>query len=117
MWDDNSWRMLSVSIVVLKFIVPFYVTMSRNAKRNNGMIAFGAAWLLVMHLVEMYYWIMPHYREGEVAFSVTGVATDVGCVMACVGLYLAVVFRRMLNHQAIPVRDPRLERALNFVNA
>jgi len=42
-WDDSSWRMLSVAIVVLKFIVPFYVTMSRNAKRNNGMIAFGAA--------------------------------------------------------------------------
>jgi hypothetical protein len=30
---------------------------------------------------------------------------------------LAVVFRRMLNHPVIPVRDPRLSRALNFVNA
>ena len=28
----------------------------------------------------------------------SGLATDVGCVFACVGLYLAVVFRRMLNH-------------------
>jgi hypothetical protein len=27
------------------------------------------------------------------------------------------VFRRMLNHPVIPVRDPRLHRALGFVNA
>ncbi len=116
-WDFAWWQKISVAIVVAKFIIPFFLVMSRNAKRNLGMLGLGAAWICVMHLVEMYYWVMPHYREGEVAFSVTGVATDVGCVMACVGLYLAVVFRRMLNHQAIPVRDPRLERALNFVNA
>jgi hypothetical protein len=33
----------------------------------------------------------------------------------CVGVYLAVVFKRMLNHPVIPVRDPRLQRALDFV--
>jgi hypothetical protein len=38
-------------------------------------------------------------------------------VLACVGLYLVVVFRRMLNHPVIPVRDPRLQRAIDFVNA
>jgi hypothetical protein len=65
----------------------------------------------------MYYWVMPYYRAGDVAFSMTGVATDLGCIFACVGIYLAVVFRRMLNHPVIPVRDPRLQRALDFVNA
>jgi hypothetical protein len=28
-----------------------------------------------------------------------------------------VVFRQMLNHPVIPVRDPRLRRAIDFVNA
>ena len=46
-----------------------------------------------------------------------GFITDLGCMFACVGLYLAVVFRRMLNHPVIPVRDPRLQRAIDFVNA
>jgi hypothetical protein len=65
----------------------------------------------------MYYWIMPHFQEGGIAFSLTGFVTDAGCVLACVGLYLALVFQRMLHHPVIPVRDPRLQRAIHFVNA
>jgi hypothetical protein len=116
-WDHPWWRNVSVAIVVSKFIIPFFLVMSRNAKRNLGLLGLGAGWIVVMHLVEMYYWVMPYYREGEFPFSVVGFATDIGCVFACVGLYLAVVFRRMLNHPVIPLRDPRLHRALGFVNA
>ena len=117
-WDQQWWRTLSVTIVAVKFIIPFFLVMSRNAKRNLGLLGLGAAWIVTLHCVEMYYWIMPYYREGsDVAFSLVGVLTDVGCMFACVGLYLAVVFRRMLNHPVIPVRDPRLQRALDFVNA
>lgn len=116
-WDEPWWRAISISIVVVKFIVPFFLIMSRNAKRNLGLLGLGAGWIATMHVVEMYYWVMPYFRAGDVPFSMVGVATDLGCIFACVGLYLAVVFRRMLNHPVIPVRDPRLERALNFVNA
>jgi len=116
-WDVSSWQWISISLVTIKFIMPFFLVMSRNAKRSLGLLGLGAGWLVVMHLVEMYYWVMPYYQEGEVAFSLTGFVTDLGCVFACVGLYLAVVFRRMLNHPVIPVRDPRLGRAIGFVNA
>jgi hypothetical protein len=116
-WDTDSWRAVSVSLVVVKFIIPFFAIMSRNAKRNLGLLGLGAGWIVAMHLVEMYYWVMPHFQEGGIAFSPIGFITDIGCVLACVGLYLTVVFRRMLSHPVIPVRDPRLQRAIDFVNA
>jgi hypothetical protein len=116
-WDTDSWRMISVSLVVVKFIIPFFLIMSRNAKRNLGLLGLGAGCIALLHLVEMYYWVMPHFQEGGVALSLSGVITDLGCVLCCVGLYLAVVFRQMLNHPVIPVRDPRLRRAIDFVNA
>jgi hypothetical protein len=116
-WDTDSWRAVSVSLVVVKFIIPFFAILSRNAKRNLGVLGLGAASVVAMHLVEMYYWVMPHFQEGGIAFSPSGFITDIGCVLCCVGLYLAVVFRRMLNHPIIPIRDPRLQRAIDFVNA
>jgi hypothetical protein len=116
-WDSDSWRVVSISLVVVKFIVPFFLILSRNAKRNQVLLGAGACLIVALHLVEMYYWVMPHFQEGGIAFSFTGIVTDLGCVLACVGLYLAVVFRRMLNHPVIPVRDPRLQRAIHFVNA
>ena len=116
-WDTDSWRVVSISLVVVKFIIPFFLIMSRNAKRHLGLLGLGAGCIALLHLVEMYYWVMPHFQEGGIAFSPTGFITDIGCVLCCVGLYLAVVFRRMLNHPIIPVRDPRLQRAIDFVNA
>jgi hypothetical protein len=115
-WDFPAWQMISIAVVVVKFIMPFFLTMSRNVKRNLGVIGFAAGWIAALHLVEMYYWIMPYYApDTDVPFSAMGMATDVGCILFCVGVYLAVVFKRMLNHPVIPVRDPRLSRALDFV--
>lgn len=116
-WDTDSWRAVSIALVAVKFILPLFLILSRNAKRNLGLLGLGAGLIVALHLVEMYYWVMPHFQEGGIAFSFTGFITDVGCVLACVGLYLAVVFRRMLSHPVIPVRDPRLQRAIHFVNA
>lgn len=117
-WDTPWWRTLSIAIVVVKFIVPFYLVMSRNAKRNFGLIGLSAAWICVTHVIEVYYWVMPYYADlADISLSFAGLATDVGCVLAPLGIYLAVVFWRMLRHPVIPVRDPRIGRALRFVNA
>jgi len=112
-WDDQSWRALSMAVVGLKFILPFYVIISRNAKRNYGMIFFGALWLLVMHPVEVYYAIMPYYQPWK-PIQWSGMWLEAGCLMATVGVYLTYVLLKMRNHSLIAVGDPRLSRALNF---
>ena len=114
-WDHPDWKLICLTIVTMKFIVPFYFIMSRNVKRNLSMLAFGAFWLLAVHLIELFYWIMPYASDmQDVAWN--GLWIDFGCALACVGIYLAVVFGRMLNHNVIPVGDPRLARALSHVN-
>jgi hypothetical protein len=114
-WDDQSWRMLSVAIVVLKFIVPFYVVLSRNAKRNNGVIGFAALWLLAMHLIEGYYAVMPYYQPWQ-PIQWGGVWIEIGCVMFTVGVFVTYVLKKMTAHNLIAVGDPRLSRALDHVN-
>ena len=116
-WDTQSWRLWSSAIVGLKFIVPFYFIMSRNVKRHAA-LWLGAAWLVGMHFVEMYYWIMPYVSPHEgVPMSASGLMTDIGCLMATVGTYLSFVFYRMTKNSLIAVGDPRLQRAIEFVNA
>lgn len=117
-WDTTSWRLLSSSLVLFKFIVPFYLVMSRNVKRHAAGLWIGAAWIFCMHFVEVYYWIMPYAEDMQgVPLSPSGVMTDIGCLMTTVGVYLGFTFYRMTKHSLIPVGDPRLSRALNFVNA
>jgi hypothetical protein len=114
-WDDSSWRMISIAVVTLKFILPFYLTMSRNAKRNNGVIGFAAFWILAMHPLEQYYVVMPYFRPFQ-PVQWSGIWMEVGCLMATVGVYVTYVLRKMRGHSLIAVGDPRLSRSLNFQN-
>ena len=114
-WDDQSWRLLSCAVVGVKFIFPFFFVMSRNIKRNNTAITIGASWILTLHLVEMYYLVMPYYKPFQ-PIQFGGLWLELGCLMATLGVYLTVVLRNMTKHSLIAVGDPRLSRALNFVN-
>jgi hypothetical protein len=115
-WDAEAWMTISVSLVVLHFIFPFYLIMSRNVKRRPGMLAFGAGWILLMHMVEAYWLIMPYAAPDGEAIG-RGIWIDLACLVGLFGIYLAVVLRQMRNHALIPIKDPRLSRALHFVNA
>lgn len=117
-WDHPSWQMISVGLVVFKFIVPFYLAMSRNVKRNSSGIVLAAAWVCGMHFVEMYYWVMPYAADNQ-DLQMGGIEfiLDLGSVLCTVGIYLGFVWWRMTKSSVIAVNDPRIQRSLDFVNA
>ena len=112
-WDVGPWKSVSWAIIFLHFIIPFFVILSRNAKRRLPILRFGAMILLVMHVVELYWIVLPNYLarhggEGPVLHWM-----DAACLLGVGGAYLAVVFNRMTKHPLIPIGDPRLSRSLH----
>ncbi len=114
-WDYAPWDKVSQALVLFHFVVPFFWVISRNFKRNVGRLQIGAAIILVMHVVDMYWFVMPNYLLGQPGFSFHWV--DAACLLAVAGIYGAFVFNRMTQHALVPVGDPRLERSLQFMNA
>lgn len=116
-WDgEGPWKTMSLLIVFFHFAVPFIGIMSRNVKRRLGLLKAGAILLLTMHVVELYWLVMPNVPLAKGAtFSIHWM--DIMCLVGCVCAYLALVFRNMTQHRIIPVGDPRLQRALKFENA
>jgi hypothetical protein len=112
-WHDNggTWQGVSLGLVVLHFFVPFWFLMSRNIKRRIPLLAAGAGCMVVMHVVEAYWIILPNY--GPLAPNLV----DLGCLLGVFGTYLAAVLRGMVQNSLVPVGDPRLSRALDFENA
>jgi hypothetical protein len=112
-WDGNGgdWMYVSVALVVMHFFVPFWFLMSRNIKRRLSLLGAGAACMVVMHVVEVYWVIFPNV--GPLAPDLL----DLGCLIGIVGAYLATVLRGMTEYPLVPVGDPRLNRALEFENA
>ncbi len=114
-WDYQPWASVSMVLLVGHFVLPFFWTISRNFKRNLGRLKLSAALLLVMHVVDMYWFVMPNYLLGKEGFAFSWI--DLACLCAVGGVYGAFVFHRMTKYSLVPVGDPRLERSLHFQNA
>lgn len=112
-WHDNggTWKGISLAIVTFHFFVPFWFLLSRNIKRRLPLLAAGASCMVVMHVVEVYWIVMPNF--GPLAPNLV----DLGCLVGVVGIYLSAVLRGMGEYPLVPVGDPRLTRALEFENA
>ena len=84
-WDVDPWAKVSMAIIFGHFVIPFFWTISRNFKRNLGRLQIGAAIILVMHVVDMYWLVMPNYLLGKDGFSFHWM--DVACLLAVAGVY------------------------------
>ncbi|MEI8258171.1 MAG: hypothetical protein WCJ30_21040, partial [Deltaproteobacteria bacterium] len=119
-WGVGPWKTVSMAILIVHFVFPFLLMMSRNIKRRPGILAIGVSVLVVMHLVEMYWIVMPNFvpRVGLEPGDVLQLHwLDLTSLLGIGGVYLALVFRQMTQHKLIPVGDPRLARSLAFENA
>ncbi len=112
-WRDNggTWQGVTLALIVMHFFVPFWFLMSRNVKRRLPLLATGAVCMIVMHVVEMYWVVMPNY--GPLAPSYV----DVGTLVGVLCIYLAAVLRGLEEYSLVPIGDPRLVRAREFENA
>jgi hypothetical protein len=112
-WHDNggTWKSTSLLLVVMHFFVPFWFLMSRNIKRRLPLLGIGAACMVVMHIIEVYWIVMPNIGPLAPNF------VDAACLVGLMGIYLSAVLRGMEDFALVPVGDPRLERALQFENA
>ena len=109
---EGSWRMISIGLMAAHFIIPFFMLISRHAKRNLDVLKFGAVWLFIVHIVDIYWFVLPNYSK-----ELTPHWLDITCLLGVGGAYLGVVFYFMGKHQLVPVGDPRLKRALAFEQA
>ena len=52
-----------ITLAIGHFAVPFFLLMSEHAKRRRAVLAAGAVWMLLMHLLDMYWLVMPGFLE------------------------------------------------------
>jgi hypothetical protein len=112
-WHAEGWRGVSIFLIFGHFALPFLFLISRNVKRRLALLGFGCTWMLIMHVVDIYWFVMPNVSPGKLAVH----WIDLAALLAVGGIYFAVVLYGMRRHALIPLGDPRLGRSLRFHNA
>lgn len=61
----GGWNTVTMALVLFHFILPFFLLISRAAKRSYPVLATMAVWLLVMHFVDLWWVTTPSMLPAE----------------------------------------------------
>jgi len=110
--QSNGWHMVGYALIVFHWLIPFAGLMSRFTKRRIPLLAFWAAWILIMHWVDLFWLIMPELSPQGVPLQ----PVDLTLWLGMAGVFIATMARVAGNRSLICHRDPRLVDSLNFEN-
>lgn len=110
----GPWDEVSMSLVFLHWLLPFFATMSRHVRRRAGWVAAWSVYILVVHYIDVYWMIMPEAGAG--LGGALGVLASVLSVIGMLALMLGLMLKVAEQGRVVPVRDPRLGESLAFEN-
>jgi hypothetical protein len=105
------WRPVGILIIIGHFVVPFFLLLSRDLKRSPPALAAVAAWILVIHYVDLYWVVMPALSLDTLGVHWTHFTAFVGVG----GVSVAAAVLLLRGGRPLPVRDPYLEDSLRYV--
>jgi hypothetical protein len=106
---DNSWKFLSIFIVVGHFMVPYALLLSRDLKRNASKLRVIATWILFARIADYYWHVAPELHHD--GFTVT--LLDVALPLALGGIFISLFVGQLGGRSLLPVNDPALDKALH----
>jgi hypothetical protein len=110
--SHGAWEQLTLLLAIGHFAVPFFFLMSRAIKRRPLLLVLGSLWMLSMHLLDLYWLVMPTLHAHDPHLS----ALDFSSLIGIGGLFVAVMGWSMRRGALVPLRDPRLNDSLGFEN-
>jgi len=109
---SGSWRAASILLAVGHFVVPFFFLLPRTIKRHEGALAAASGWLLLMHLLDLHWLVMPNLHAAGISLGLLDGAALIGSV----GAFLAAFGWSLRRSALVPIGDPRLPESLLFEN-
>jgi hypothetical protein len=121
--NTGGWWYASVGLVFLHFLAPFVLLLQRDAKRKINNVMGCAAIVVAVHILEIYWLILP--ERGRALYGASSAAGitfwrdalfDVLAFATFAGVYAFVFLRNLAQHSIYPCGDPRLEESVNVVS-
>jgi hypothetical protein len=120
LYRKEHWPILTTALVVGHFIIPFYILLWRPVRRSWNAMAVVAVFLLVTHVVDIYWIVGPTSSIGvNAAEPVTNAKTvlfEVAGIVGVLSVFAAFLVNRVSRGPLVPINDPRLPEGLHHKN-
>jgi len=100
---SGGWGYIAWTIAIFHFFVPFYLLLLRFVKKNPSRLRTLAIWIVIMHILDVYWIVVPAFRQRglEVYW------TDAAAWIALGGIWLALYIRNLKSRPLLASHDPR----------
>jgi hypothetical protein len=106
---ENSWKFLSIFIVVGHFMVPYALLLSRDLKRNSRKLRIIATWILLARLADYWWHVAPELHKDGMSVTLL----DIALPLAIGGIFISLFVSQLGGRSLLPVNDPALDKALH----
>jgi hypothetical protein len=106
---EGNWAIITYSLLIGRFIIPFILLLNREPKHNQKVLGFVSVLIILMHLIELHWIVMPVFNHGGMVLSWLDFATLIGLG----GIFMGLFFQRFKKHNMVPVNDPQLASSLD----
>lgn len=110
----GGWGWVSVLLLLGHFVGPFLLLISRIPKRRPHLLVKIAVWNLFIHLVDIYWLVMPQLHPDD--HGVPLHLLDLACLLLVGGIFVAVLAKQLGRGSLIAEKDPRLVESLSYEN-
>jgi hypothetical protein len=107
----TSWRIVAVALVLLHFVVPFALLLSRRIKRQADTILKVAALIVFVRLIDLFWLIAPAFRHDGLRIS----WLDLVLPIALGAVWFAAFVWQLRGRAILPVHDPQFEETLGEI--
>jgi len=104
---EGGWQFVSYLLIFGHFVAPFLLLISRVQKRALRWLQVMCFWVILMHVIDIYWFVLPQAGEFGVQLA------DVGALFFVGGVFFAYVFWQLGRLPLLPIGDPRLQRSLH----
>ncbi len=107
----NGWEVVSTLLVISRFILPFYLIIRRDTKRNINWMAGVSAFIIFGQVLDMYWLAYPTLDHGQFVWPSWH---ELGPLLFVFGSFVLVVGKALERQSLVPKKDPRLEECLHW---
>lgn len=102
----TPYYVMFFAVLLINFVLPFFVLMTRNSKRSIPTLAFVSFMLIIGHWFNFYFIIMP--KTIGPALGIVEILMAIGFF----GAFFFVVFKSLTSASLVPVNNPFIKESL-----
>lgn len=106
---QNGWTLISIILLLGKFVIPFLALLPRGWKRNESHLTIVCIFILCMQFLDIFWLVGPNFNENHLVFGFYEIAPLVGFM----GIFLLMMGRFLQTNNLVAVKDPRMNEALS----